>query len=359
MSICSFIKAEDARNFARDLPLLYEEICAIQQAILAAINNGEYSTIVAGGTPMTATNSVVSVTVTDPGTDYFPIEATAVIVHPFGVNADVEPIVEGTTVTGFVINDGGTGYDPVSATANMTGSGNADASIQPIVVDGVIVGVVIVDAGTGYLVGDAVPIVHPAGSGADLEVGSVGGGGEILSVTINDGGEDYQTINATVDVLHPLGQAFEGVVQVAAGVVTGINIIDGGFLYAPLLPTATVSDASGTGAVLEVEVDEMTGEVTGINVLNGGFGYSANPTVDIDAASGSLGTGATADAVVDFTASGLTSSQYYNVVSGQSSDRVLKDQIQFVLDYFTKLGYNIRGQVNPATGNTLQWQVIW
>lgn len=50
---------------------------------------------------------------------------------------------------------------------------------------------------------------------------------------------------------------------------------------------------------------------------------------------------------------------YYDVVSGQSSNRVITAEIQFVLDYFGKLGYNIRPQVNPFTASTLQWLVIW
>lgn len=50
---------------------------------------------------------------------------------------------------------------------------------------------------------------------------------------------------------------------------------------------------------------------------------------------------------------------YYDVVSGQSSDRVITQEIQFVLDYFTKLGYNIRPQVNPNTASTLQWKILW
>lgn len=52
-------------------------------------------------------------------------------------------------------------------------------------------------------------------------------------------------------------------------------------------------------------------------------------------------------------------SSYYDVVSGQSDNRVIQNEIQFVQDYFDRLGYNIRPQVNPFTASTLQWQLIW
>ena len=50
---------------------------------------------------------------------------------------------------------------------------------------------------------------------------------------------------------------------------------------------------------------------------------------------------------------------YYDVVSGQSDNRVIQNEIQFVQDYFGRLGYNIRPQVNPFTASTLQWQILW
>ena len=102
-----------------------------------------------------------------------------------------------------------------------------------------------------------------------------------------------------------------------------------------------------------------TGFVTAITVTAGGYGYSENALVSIPAAPTSAGADAPATATVNYSVYGLTSPNYYAVISGQSNDRVITDQLQFVQDYFTALGYSIRPQVNPITGNTLQWLVIW
>ena len=56
---------------------------------------------------------------------------------------------------------------------------------------------------------------------------------------------------------------------------------------------------------------------------------------------------------------GVGSTEQHGPHLPTQTDAVIADQIQYVLDYFTALGYNIRAQVNPSTGNTLQWQIIW
>ncbi|MHA1289824.1 MAG: hypothetical protein ACTSPB_20785, partial [Candidatus Thorarchaeota archaeon] len=71
MANCSFIKATEARNIARNDTLLWTEICEVQAAILAAIDGdpcatppvqGAYSVIVAGGTPFTYTDAITGLT---------------------------------------------------------------------------------------------------------------------------------------------------------------------------------------------------------------------------------------------------------------------------------------------------------
>lgn len=278
MTTCSFIHAGEARKLARNTTLLYTEICAIQSAILSAINNGLYSTIVNNNTPMTYINNIDSVTVTDGGSDYFPVTATASVSSSSGSDAVLTPVVEGQTITDFIIDQGGSGY---------------------------------VDSDT------------------------------------------------TLTVSHPTGVGFVGQLIIVGGVIVGVDIEEGGNLYNPLLPTAAIVSSSGVGAQLSVQVDESTGVITGITVVNAGYGYSEDATVTITPAPTSSGTGATANVIVNFNEAGLTAPQYYAVVSGQSSDRVITDQLQFIQDYFTSLDYNIRPQVNPITSNTLQWLISW
>ncbi len=363
MATCSFLNALEARKLARNATLLWSEICGIQKAILAAIDAGKYETIVADGTPMTQVNEILSVTMVNGGLDYNPVVATATITHPtIGAGAIVSPVVTAGTITGFTITNGGANYLPVSVTA--TAAGGINAVLQPIVDDdGVITTIAIINPGTGYTAGAAIGFAHPTGTLASATVGAVGGSGEILTINITNGGQNYETLYAQVVVDHPTGFNFAGTVQVnGSGAVTGISIQNGGLQYQPLYPTATVTDTSGYGAVLTIGASNVSGGVIqSITVANGGYGYSSSPVITVTPAPTSSGSGAIATAVVDadLNGYGLTSPDYYEVLSGQSSDRVLTDQIEFVQDYFTGLGYNIRPQVNPATGNTIQWYILW
>ena len=50
---------------------------------------------------------------------------------------------------------------------------------------------------------------------------------------------------------------------------------------------------------------------------------------------------------------------YADVVLGLSDDPVVLDSIQFVIDYFTGLDYNIRTVIDTSTGDTLRWNILW
>ena len=234
------------------------------------------------------------------------------------INNDT-PMTALSNVESVTVVAGGLNYFPVTATAEIGSNTGSNALVVPIVTGQTITGFNIVGGGTNYLPGDTIEIIHPTGFG------------------------------------------FQGTVLVANGAVTGVNIIDGGLLYNDIFPTAQIVDPAGTGAQLEVVVDENTGVITAINVTDGGFGYTQDATVEIFPAAGNQvsGSGATAIATVNVPEPGFTSAEYYAVISGQSSNRVVLDQLEFVQEYFTSLGYKIRAQVNPTTGNTLQWSVSW
>ena len=168
-----------------------------------------------------------------------------------------------------------------------------------------------------------------------------------MTATVITTVEDITTTNATDTAMQISNTAR----------VAGIIITNGGSGYAPLYPTVSVTDNNGgTGAVITANI--AGGAVTALNVIDGGSGY-VNPILTIVAAPTSSGNGATGTATVGTNTFGTSPSDYNDVLIGQSTDAVISDQIQFVLDYFTALGYNIRAQTNTATGNTIQWQIIW
>ena len=121
MANCSFLNAGEARNLARDNTVIWSEICAVQEAILAAIDANQYSTIVAGGTPFTSTGEITLATLSGGGAAYSIVAATGTIDAngTGGTAATVTPIVTGGVISSFTVDTGGSGYAPVSATATV------------------------------------------------------------------------------------------------------------------------------------------------------------------------------------------------------------------------------------------------
>jgi hypothetical protein len=58
---CSFLTASQARDLSMCPTTIWSEIHAIQDLILAAIDQCEMELIIADGTPITANNSITSV----------------------------------------------------------------------------------------------------------------------------------------------------------------------------------------------------------------------------------------------------------------------------------------------------------
>jgi len=141
----------------------------------------------------------------------------------------------------------------VSASINAAGTGYAVGDVIPVSGDiGDIASTSIDTAGTGYSPGDAITVTGD-GSGADIEVATVGGGRsrKITGLTVNDAGSGYTTI--TLD---------------ASGVGNGDAEL-----------SATLNPVDGNGCAIRVTSVGGSGEITGIEV-SGGEGYVATATAD-------------------------------------------------------------------------------
>lgn len=431
-----FISADEARKNSRNYATIFSEICAIQQAIVAAMDSHLYSAIVNNNTVFTSTAGITAITVTNGGSNYFPIEASVDFTHSNGTGATATLSLNGGTITSINMVAGGSGYEPISASIsgvdritnidasitvtsvggggditavnivdggqgyhvgdelNITDGTGADISVGAIGSLGEITALVITSGGSGYLVtstvtvdrivpvdavlspvvsttgeisfisiasggsayhvGDEIFIAHPVGSGAFIQVSSVSATGAILGATIITAGTDYQTEVAKVVVTHPTGIAFNATTTVVAGSITGVTIIDGGIGYNPLLPSITITDSTGSGATFAANV--VAGSVDSIEVLTKGSNYTQAATVNITPAPTSSGSGATAIAAIE---TSNVSSIYYEVYNNTRTSREITDQIDYILSYFSNIGYNIRLQTNPATTNTLQWFIQW
>ena len=273
----------------------------------------------------------------------------------------VDPFYLGQTITQASTTGIGTGFNLVPSANNATtiAHGGSVAVLTPIVTGGAITSVVVNNGGTLYSAGQPIVFSHPTtGAGATAVVASVDGSGVIQSITVVTQGSGYDTVTALVAVDHPTGSGFVGEVVTTGGVVTGITIQNGGFGYATVFPTVTITDVTGSGANISV-TGVSGGAIASIQLTAGGSAYSQTPSLAIFNSDGVQNQTADITVTVGANTYGTTPTDYYSVLSGQSSDVVISDQIQYVLDYFTALGYNIRAQVNPATGDTMQWQIIW
>ena len=354
---CSFLTADKARDISIDQSSVWSEVCAIQTQILAAIDNNKLEVTIADSTPFTASNSINSVTISNPGMDYDEVLATTTITHPTGTLASLDPVVVNGTVTGFVINNGGSGYQPIVATSDTTGVGNDDAVFEVIVTNGTVTAVYVLSGGTGYSPGDSITIVHPTGTGAVVEVATTNVSGTVLSTVVLSPGSGYEPINAEITIDHPTGAGFVGTLLVNSGVIVGVSISNGGFGYQNLAPTINITSSTGSNAVLTTTV--VAGELVAVNVTNGGSGYKSTDTATVVPAPGDDGTGASVTLNITSVPNAVDTLLYYNVWSGTDTDRLVNLQLNKIINYFKCLGYGFDVTTNPNTGNTLQWHVTW
>ncbi len=366
-------------------------------------------TVTASGSDFFLAQSLVQTTTTGIGTSFSltPSTGNATALPHAGSEAVLTPLVDDNgIITGVVIIDGGTGY--IDQNPIVFPQPGVNAAAVATVSGGIIIAVTVTNGGTGYsTVNPLVTVTHPTGIGfAGIVLVSAGStavfrvdivAGVVTNVTVTEGGTGYTNdtgltflltatagggdgaAEITYDVVNGIvtnpsvsvgGTTYSNGsnIRVAAadtpeppGTITGISIQNGGSFYGDVFPTIVVSDATGSGAsILVTGVDSGPGTINSIQLADGGFGYTQTPSVLFFDSDGSADTsGAALTLTVEDNTFGTVPTDYFDVLSGQATDPVIADQIQFVLDYFTALDYNIRAQVNPATANTMQWQIIW
>ena len=326
-------------------------------------------------TPIETSGAITSVVVNNPGisyTDGTPVTfsgtngtgATAVV-RSTGVGGDILAVTVTTPVTGYetvnplvvVVTPDPAATPALAFAGTVTLETSIQATFTVDVAGGVVTAVNVTNPGAGYADGTGFTflLVSTAGGGdgaAEITYDVVNGA--VTNPSVSVAGTTYvngagQTV-AVSDAPEPVGA------------ISGISIQEGGQGYADLLPTISVVDSTGSGATFTTAV--AGGALTAVNVILGGSGYSASPTMTVIAAPTSSGSGATVTPLigtsfVSTSPPNNTPTDFYNVVAGLTSDAVITDQIQFIVDYFTSLGYNIRVQTNSATTNTIQWQIIW
>lgn len=132
--------------------------------------------------------------------------------------------------------------------------------------------------------------------------------------------------------------------------------------YEDLTPVTVIYDPyGGQGAETVTNMTEDGGELLSVDVINGGFGYSTDTIGEVitDPEQPPPILPATVAVLVTENTYGTDPTEYYYVLIGQSDNRVLREQMDYVMSYFRNLGYTIIPTVNPETLNTIQWSICW
>jgi len=315
-------------------------------------------------TPIVTDGNIIDVAVNVLGSGYLS-GSPVLFTHPSGTGASatVTSVNGSGGIVAIGIVSSGSGYEQATATVTVTAPGGLTPAVA---FAGVVVTSTAASANdyTSLAFDSADPYLITRTGGTAFDTDGFVAGTKIIIANAEDVlNNGTYTIS---DVTDPVITVTEAIATTNAdditatitktAVVTGISIQEGGSGYAELFPTVSVTDATGSGAVLTTNV--AGGEVTAINIDTAGSGYTA-PTLTIVAAPTSGGTGATATATAGTNTFGTVPTTFNDVLVGQTTDAVILDQITYVSDYFTALGYNIRAQTNSTTMNTIQWSIIW
>jgi hypothetical protein len=321
---------------------------------------------------MTALMNLTSVTILDGGTGYTNVSPIAKAYKPDTTDggATFTITTNGGSILSIDVVDGGTGYQPIVATAafnTITGYG-AQVFLEVNQVNGVIRNAYIVNAGTGYVSTDTISVVHPKGTAANLKP-TFNAAGELVSIQIVHGGFAYKDIVPTLKIVsssdttkpHPYGVGLSAdlLIDSSTGAILAVGVSDGGTAYIDAPPVAVITDTTGSGALIDLV--QTAGVITSATIKNGGYGYSQTPTMVAEnpPTSPKPTKYATFALTVQQNRYGVDSAYYWQVASGAVTDKVVQDQIDQVISYFTKLGYTITATVNPDNGYTLMWTICW
>jgi len=387
--LTGFPTATQMEGLATNLPVVWEEICAIQQAILAASSQcqpggGQMCTTIGGTTPMTFVNGVLGVSVINGGAGYYQDFPSAVFIPPVGVVPSVIATATVTTNGGNILSinmiNHGSGYQPVPATLAVSTLTGTLAVLEPLVnASGQIMGVNIVNGGSGYTTADSIVatravLPNPGYTNAIFAITSVSITGQIIGIAIINPGSGYQNSITTVQIVsslnpllpYPLGGSFIGsVLTDSFGVVTQVLINNTGAGYANFLPYLVITDP-GTGATTLVTLGTglTATSVASITVTSPGTQYTqlASGAV-LNPPTAALPNPPASPAVVTVNVAnntyGTNPHLYWQVWTNTTTNKAIQMQLNTVLSYFVGLGYTIVIQTNPATGSTIVWKICW
>ena len=384
-----FPNAATMEVLATNFPVVWEEICMIQQAILAASSQcqtggGKMYAVVGGNTPMTFITGVSSVGVINGGSGYVQDSPAIKFIPPIGSTPSMEAtgtvVTNGGNILEITITNGGAGYQPVSATMNVSSISGTGAVLRPLVTgSGQILNIDLVSGGIGYTVNDTVTATRAVAPNiayrdAVFKITAVSPIGEIIEVIILYPGSGYEPSTATVQIvssldntlLYPIGAGFMGTVLTDVnGVVLDVVVNNGGAGYSVDSPYLVINDP-GTGATTNVILGTglAATSVASIIVTDSGDNYTTSATGAVyNPSTAGLPNPPAAPAIITINTNintfGTNPTLYWQVWAGITTNKSIQMQLNQVQSYFTALGYTVQIKSNPDTNNTIQWNIGW
>lgn len=261
------------------------------------------------------------------------------------------------------ISSGGTGYiaPPAVIITPIDGNGSGAIAYSTIISD-VVSDIVVTNAGTGYT---SIPnVIITSGSGATAE--AIIDAGSITEIVVTSAGENY-TSPPIVDI-DGIGTAYATLKSTG---IARIEITNPGLYYTSIPDIQVIPNPHNILVPIQPSTVANIGySIKSISVTNSGSGYNFEPDVTIAEPNGIHRVQATADAELGAGTGSMVVSLYHNSrdywkvwknynPSNALYVRPYQERMDTVIAYFTNLGYTINRQTNPATGNTLQWVIMW
>lgn len=348
--VSTFPNALEARSRALENTTVFNEVNGIGTAILTALGLNALEAYVNDGTTMTNdTITTFNACTVDTSTNVFTLSA-----HGFASGDRVQFYSTGTLYSPLVVNT----YYWVTVLSSSTfkiSSSYEDYSVgifTDITGGTNVLSVTITVAGTGYT---TTPSVTFTGGSGSLAAGTARL--KLVAVSVSGAGTGY-TPGSYVATLS--GGTFTSAATInvtvgGGGTVTGVTIDDAGiYSIPPSTPAAATGITGGTGATFTVSFG-----VKDVVMTNGGVNYLTAPTVGF---TGGGGASAAGTAVIgDLEVKQLNVAMlYYLVWQGLITDRKKYQEMQDVIEHYQALGYTITRLANPVTeSQTFYWQLYW
>lgn len=212
----------------------------------------------------------------------------------------------GTSGPSVDITDGGNGYTTIPTVGVVGGSGSGIV-LSAQIDNGAVSLVNVNNPGSGYQLGDTLVVTFSGGGGGQTPVGTaVISDGVITSTFLQSGGSGYQSTGGvqtppSVVITDGTGSGAQIIVNgMAGGIITSLQVVNGGSNYSA--PTLSFTGGGGSGAAALAFVDQ--GVITSVTMTTPGSGLKTTPTVQFVGATGAgavgmatIGTGGSVSAV--------------------------------------------------------------